>query len=38
MNLDEMGKENIAVTRKILFLSYRRDLYEKFCFCLAGQQ
>mgnify|MGYP001041027130 CR=1 FL=1 len=37
MNLDEMGKENIAVTRKILFLSYRRDLYEKFCFCLAGQ-
>lgn len=37
MNSNEMRNENIAVTQKILFLSYRQDLYEKFCFCLAGQ-
>ena len=37
MNSNEMRKENIAVTQKILFLSYRQELYEKFCFCLAGQ-
>lgn len=37
MNSNEMRNENIAVTQKILFLSYRQELYEKFCFCLAGQ-
>lgn len=37
MNSNEMRKENIAVTQKILFLSYCEELYEKFCFCLAGQ-
>ncbi len=37
MNSNEMRKENIAVTQKILFLSYRLELYEEFCFCLAGQ-
>ncbi len=37
MDSDKMRNENIAVTQKILFLSYRHELYEKFCFCLAGQ-
>ncbi len=37
MNSNGMRKENIAVTQKILFLSYRRELYEEFCFCLAGR-
>ena len=37
MDSDKMRNENIAVTQKILFLSYRQELYEKFCFCLAGQ-
>jgi len=37
MNPNEMRKENIAVTQKIVFISYRQELYEKFYFCLAGQ-
>lgn len=37
MDSDKMRNENIGVTQKILFLSYRQELYEKFCFCLAGQ-
>lgn len=37
MNSNEMRIENIDVTQKILFLSYRQELYEKFCFRLAGQ-
>lgn len=37
MNSNEMRKENIAVTQKIVFISYRQELYERFCFCLAGQ-
>lgn len=37
MNSNEVREENITVTQKILFLSYHQDLYEKFCFCLAGQ-
>ena len=37
MNSNRMRKENIAVTQKILFISYRQELYEKFYFCLTGQ-
>lgn len=37
MNSNVMNEENIAVTRKILFLSYRRELYEEICISLTGQ-
>lgn len=37
MNSNEMSVENIDVTQKIIFLSYRRELYERLCSYLAGQ-
>ena len=37
MNSNRMSEENINVTQKIIFLSYRRELYESFCSCLKGQ-
>lgn len=37
MNTNERNGENIAVTQKIVFLSYRQELYEKFRRHLAGQ-
>lgn len=37
MNSNEMRNENIAVTEKIIFLSFHRELYNDFCSCLKGQ-
>ena len=37
MNSNRMSEENITVTQKILFLSYRQELYEETCISLAGQ-
>ena len=37
MNSNGMSEENITVTQKILFLSYRRELYEEICYSLVGQ-
>lgn len=37
MNSNRMSEENITVTQKILFLSYRRELYEEICYSLVGQ-
>ena len=37
MNSNRMSEENINATQKIIFLSYRRELYESFCSCLKGQ-
>ena len=37
MNTNERNGENIAETQKIVFLSYRQELYEKFLRQLAGQ-
>lgn len=37
MNSNGMSEENITVTQKILFLSYRRELCEEICVSLAGQ-
>ena len=37
MNSNGMSEENITVTQKILFLSYRRELYEEICYSLEEQ-
>lgn len=37
MNSNGISEENITVTQKILFLSYRWELYEEICYSLAGQ-
>ena len=37
MNSNGMSEENITVTQKILFLSYRRELYEEICYSLVDE-
>ena len=37
MNSNGMSEESITVTQKILFLSYRRELYEEICYSLVEQ-